>query len=186
MLHYATEYARYELNGERKGGGDSMFKKILVPTDGPEWEEKVLPHVEVLANAFQAEVTFFNTATYGSKDEIGEAGQGVIKEELRNEKNEKHLADITNALKAKGIRANYIYKEEKMPARDSLTYAGKENEELVAVASHAKGDVSWVMGSVAKTEDDVKGAATNDTFTFIAVAVGLLISISPLLISMLF
>jgi len=164
-----------------------MFKKILVPTDGPEWEEKVLPHVEVLANAFQAEVTFFNTATYGSsKDEIAAASQGVIKEELRHERNEKHLAEITDALKAKGIRANYVYKEDRMPAREPLANTGKENEELIAVASHAKGEVSWVMGSVAKAEDDVKGAATNDTFTFIAVAVGLLISISPLLMSMLF
>jgi nucleotide-binding universal stress UspA family protein len=163
-----------------------MFKKILVPTDGPEWEEKVLPHVEVMANAFQAEVTFFNTATYGSKDGIGGAGRGVIKEELRHERNEKHLAEITDALKAKGIKASYIYKEDKVPAREPLAYAGKENEELIAVASHAEGEVSWVMGSVAKAEDDAKGAATNDTFTFIAVAVGLLLSISPLLASMLF
>jgi hypothetical protein len=68
-----------------------------------------------------------------------------------------------------------------MSAHERIAYAGNENEELIA-----KGDISWVLRGVAGTEDAVKGTATNDAFTFIAVAVGLLISISPLLMSMLF
>ena len=166
-------------------GGDAMFKKILVPMDGPEWEAKVLPHVEVLANAFRAEVTFFNTATYGTREEPAEASPCAVEETVRHEKDEKHLAEIANAFKAKGIRANYIYKEENMPALETIAYPATNNEDLVAVASRAHGDPAWVFGSVANT-DDLKETAANNTFTFIAVAVGLLISISPLLISMLF
>ena len=162
-----------------------MFKKILVPMDGPEWEAKVLPHVEVLANAFHAEVTFFNTATYGIKEETGEASPGAVEEAVRHEKEEKHLAEITNSLKAKGIKANYIYKKEKMPALETIAYPETNNEELVAIVSHAYEEPAWVFGRVANT-DDLKETTTNNTFMFIAVAVGLLISISPLLISMLF
>jgi nucleotide-binding universal stress UspA family protein len=161
-----------------------MFKKILVPMDGPEWEAKVLPHVEDLAKAFRAEVTLFNTPTFGIKEKIHEAGTGVIEEFIGHEEAEKRLVEITNALKAKGIKANYIYKEEKMTVPEGITYAGKDNDGLIAVPSRAKGDVTWVLGSVGST-DEVK-ETSNNNLTVIAVAVGLLISIAPLIISMLF
>jgi nucleotide-binding universal stress UspA family protein len=162
-----------------------MFKKILVPMDGPAWEAKVLPHVEDLAKAFQAEVTLFNTPSFGIKEEICEASTGVIEKFVGREEAEKHLVEITNALKAKGIRANYIYKEEKMPVHEGIAYAGKDNDGVIAVASHGRGDVAWVLGSVGST-DTLKETSTDNTLTVIAVAVGLLISISPLLVSMLF
>jgi len=161
-----------------------MFKKILVPMDGPAWEAKVLPHVEDLAKAFQAEVTLFNTSTFGIKEEVGKAGTGVIEEPVGHEEAEKHLVEIANALKAKGINANYVYQKE-MPANESSAYAGKDNEDLIAVASHARGEVSWVLGSLGST-DELKETSSNDTLSIIAVAVGLLLSVSPLLISMLF
>ena len=72
-----------------------------------------------------------------------------------------------------------------MPALETIAYQETNNEELVAVASHAYGEPAWVFGSVANT-DDLKETAASNTFTFIAVAVGLLISISPLLMSMVF
>jgi len=48
--------------------------------DGPEWEAKVLPHVEDLAKAFRAEVTLFKTPTFGVREKIRAAGTGVIEE----------------------------------------------------------------------------------------------------------
>jgi nucleotide-binding universal stress UspA family protein len=167
-------------------GGEAMFNKILVPLDGPEWEAKVLPHVEDLAKACQAEVTFFNTATYGSKDEIGEVSSGVIEEAVRRvkEETEKHLVEIANSFKAKGIRAHYVYQEE-MPARESIAYAEKDNGDLIALADHGKRDLAWIFGGVASTDDLKRTSLTNKNWV-IAVAVGLLISISPLLIAMLF
>ena len=161
-----------------------MFKKILVPMDGPAWEAKVLPHVEDLAKAFQAEVTLFNTSTFGVREEVSKAGTAVIESSVAHEEAERHLIEIANALKAKGIRANYVYQKD-MPANEGTAYAGKDNEDLIAVASHARGEVSWVLGSVGST-DELKETSSNDTLSIIAVAVGLLISISPLLISMLF
>ena len=62
-------------------------------------------------------------------------------------------------------------------------YAGRDNDDLVAVASFARGEVSWVLGSVGST-DELKETSSNDTLSIVAVAVGLLLSISPLLISM--
>jgi nucleotide-binding universal stress UspA family protein len=162
-----------------------MFKKILVPMDGPEWEAKVLPHVEDLAKAFRAEVTLFNSPTFGIKKEIREAGIGVIEEFIGHEEAEKHLVEVTNALNAKGIKANYIYKEEKMPVREGIAYAGNDNDGLIAVASRAKGDVTWVLGSVGST-DEVKETPSNTNLTVIAVAAGLMLSIAPFIMSMLF
>jgi nucleotide-binding universal stress UspA family protein len=166
-----------------KGGG-SMFKKILVPMDGPAWEAKVLPHVEDLAKAFQSEVTLFNTSTFGIKEKICEASRGVIEEFVGHEEAERHLVEIANALRAKGIKANYVYQKE-MPAHEGSAYIEKDNDDLIAVASHARGDVAWVLGSVGST-DELKETSSNNTLTVIAVAAGLLLSISPLLISMFF
>ena len=161
-----------------------MFKKILIPMDGPAWEAKVLPHVEDLAKAFQAEVTLFNTSTFGVREEVGRAGTAVIESSVAHEEAERHLVEIANALKAKGINANYVYQKE-MPANEGGAYAAKDNEDLIAVASHARGEVSWVLGSVGST-DELKEASSNDTLSIIAVAVGLLLSVSPLLISIFF
>ena len=148
-----------------------MFKKILVPMDGPEWEAKVLPHVEDLAKAFRAEVTLFKTPTFGVREKIREAGTGVIEEFIGHEEAEKHLVELTNALNAKGIKANYIYKEEKMSVHESIAYAGNDN--------------AWVLGSVDST-DEVKEARSNTNLTVIAVAAGLMLSIAPFIMSMLF
>lgn len=41
-----------------------MFKKILVPLDGSELAAKVLPHVEDLAKALQAEVTLLPSGVF--------------------------------------------------------------------------------------------------------------------------
>jgi nucleotide-binding universal stress UspA family protein len=128
-----------------------MFKKILVPLDGSELAAKVLPHVEDLAKTMQAEVTLFSTGTYGIKEEIGEASQGIIEDAVKHAKEEaeKYLIETTNTLKAKGIRANYAY-QEGMPAREIIAYAEKNGYDLIALASHGKGEVAWVLGSVAE------------------------------------
>jgi len=111
---------------------------------------------------------------------------GVIEEPLRHvkEEAEKHLVEIANSFKAKGIRANYVYQEE-MPALESIAYAEKDNGDLIAPADHGKGEVAWIFGGVAST-DDLKRTSLTNTNWVIAVVVGLLISISPLLIAMLF
>jgi len=133
-----------------------MFKKILVPLDGSELAAKVLPHVEDMARAMQAEVTLFTSGsisslTYGVRAEISESRPGIIVdvEKHAKEEAEKYLVETTNALKARGIRANYAYKEG-MPAREIIAYAEKNGYDLITLASHGRGEVAWVLGSVAE------------------------------------
>jgi nucleotide-binding universal stress UspA family protein len=133
-----------------------MFKKILVPLDGSVLAAKVLPHVEDLAKVFEAEVTLFtigsiSSLTYSVRGEISEARPGIILEAEKHAKEEaeKYLAETANALKAKGINTNYVYKEG-MPAREIIKYAGENGYDLIALASHGRGEVAWVLGSVAE------------------------------------
>ena len=133
-----------------------MVKKILVPLDGSELAAKVLPHVGDLAKAVQAEVTLLTiggipSLTYVARGEISETRPGVIvdAEKHAKEEAEKYLFETTKALKAKGINANYVYKEG-TPAREIIKYAEENNFDLIALASHGRGEVAWVLGSVAE------------------------------------
>jgi nucleotide-binding universal stress UspA family protein len=133
-----------------------MLKKMLVPLDGSELAAKVLPYVEDLARALQAEVTLFTiggipSLTYVARGEISEARPGVIVdvEQHAKEEAEKYLVETTKALKAKGINANYVYKEG-IPAQAIIKYAKENSFDLIALASHGRGEVAWVLGSVAE------------------------------------
>jgi len=125
-----------------------MFKKILVPLDGSSLAKKILPEVENLAKCHKSSVTFI---TVGSYREIFEAPPDVINEALAQEKvsGEKYLAHIVAEEKKKGLAADYVYKEG-MPALEIIAYAANNNIDLIAMATHGKGEVVWVLGSVAE------------------------------------
>jgi nucleotide-binding universal stress UspA family protein len=136
--------------------GEAMFKKILVPLDGSELAAKVLTQVEDLAKVFNAEVTLFtcgsiSSLTYTARGEIAEPKSRVIVEAERHTKEgaEKYLAETADALRAKGINVNYVYREG-TPAREIIKHAEGDGYDLIALASHGRGEVAWVLGSVAE------------------------------------
>lgn len=128
-----------------------MFKKVLVPLDGSELAAKILPQVEDLAKAFDAEVTLI---TVGSVAELGLAEPptpDVFAEAAAHEKraSERYLEKTANDLKGKGLTVNWVY-EEGMPARQIIGYAADNKMDLIALATHGKGEVAWIMGSTAE------------------------------------
>ncbi len=125
-----------------------MFDKILVPLDGSQLAEKILPQVEELAKCHKAAITFI---TVGSYWEVFEAPPDVIDKALEQEKvsREQYLSHIVAAVKGKGLIADSVYKAG-MPAREIIDYAANNNIDLIAMATHGKGEVAWVLGSVAE------------------------------------
>jgi len=128
-----------------------MFKKILVPLDGSKLAEKILPKVEKLAQCHKAKITLISVGTYGVGDFVGETTPGVIEESavLAKKSTEKYLSNISGSLKKKGLAVNWVYKEG-MPAREIIAHAAGQKVDLIALASHGRGEVAWVLGSVAE------------------------------------
>ncbi len=125
-----------------------MFKKILVPLDGSELAAKILPHVVDLAKTHDAMVTLLHV--YYS--EVGEASPGVIQEAVAQEKKrcELFLGKAAQDLQAQGVKEVKVECVEGSPAREIIGYAAKNAMNLIAMATHGKGEVTWVLGSVAE------------------------------------
>jgi nucleotide-binding universal stress UspA family protein len=125
-----------------------MFNKILVPLDGSELAAKVLPSVAELATTFKSQVTLIHVCYTGA---TGEATPGVMAAAPAAEKKacEVFLSKAGKELEGKGVKVNQVCLEGS-PAREIIAYADKNNYELIAMATHGKGEVAWVLGSTAE------------------------------------
>ncbi len=124
-----------------------MFKKILVPLDGSALAAKILPHVVDLAKTHQAQVTLL----YVYYPQVGEATPGVIQEAISQEAKrcELFLAETAKDLKNQGLAVDFACVEGQ-PAREIIGYAAQHGYDLIALATHGKGEVAWVLGSTAE------------------------------------
>ena len=137
-----------------------MYKKILVPLDGSELAEKVLPHVKALAKAFGAEpilvtVVEFTLGVAGAKLE---AIPGAAAESKAAQRAEAmlYLQKVQQSLKNEDVVATAVALEGDV-ASEIITYANKEGCDLVAMATHGRSGIDrFIMGSIA--EKVVRGA----------------------------
>jgi nucleotide-binding universal stress UspA family protein len=129
-----------------------MFSKILVPLDGSDLAAQILPQVEDLAKVFKSEITLitvgflitlYNTAAEFSYKSIEDL-EAVLKKDA-----EKRLDSYAAKLKAKGLNVSQVYIPG-VPANEIIAYADKNNYDLIAMATHGRGEVAWVLGSVAE------------------------------------
>ena len=128
-----------------------MYQKILVPLDGSNRAEKILPHVEELAAHYQATVTLLQI--------IPPAGDiltaGVITplpDQLDSEKKlaESYLNSIKAGLQAKQIETRTRVVVSGQVADAIVKIADEEKINLVAMSSHGHSGLSRVFyGSVA-------------------------------------
>lgn len=133
-----------------------MYKKIMVPLDGSELAECVLPHVQTMAEAKGVQtVVFVRVVEPLSLTPVrGETGW-LSDEEMRQldarskAVAESYLENLVNGLdygKVSIQREALVGK-----AAESLAeYASKNDIDLIIVATHGRSGVSrWVWGSVA-------------------------------------
>jgi nucleotide-binding universal stress UspA family protein len=127
-----------------------MFKKILVPLDGSELAAKILPKVEELAKMCDAEVTLVSVSTEAT-DVAGMASPEIFAEAARSaiKACQKYLEATSKDLQGKGLKVDAVCLQG-VPARAIIKYASENKVELIALATHGKGEVAWVMGSTAE------------------------------------
>jgi len=136
-----------------------VYKKILVPLDGSELAECVLPHVESIANGCVVqEVVFLRVVeplhwvvgpTYDVEDSISFSKKDVRLIDSESKVNaEKYLNQLVAQTQYKGVT---IQSEVVMGrVAESITeYATKNGVDLIIIATHGRSGVSrWIWGSV--------------------------------------
>jgi nucleotide-binding universal stress UspA family protein len=140
-----------------------MYKKMLVPLDGSELAECVLPHVESIANGCGVvEVVFLRVVepidwvVGPSYLPSGMNGSTGLSEEqiwrINSESRaaaEDYLSQVVNRTKLDGVTVRSEVINGKA-AEIIAEYATKNGVDLITIATHGRSGVSrWVWGSVA-------------------------------------
>ncbi len=125
-----------------------MFKKILVPLDGSELAAKILPFVVDLAKTHDSQVTLLHVYYAGVSETFPDWIEKAAAEERK--RCEVLLAQAARDLEAQGVREVKVECVEGSPAREIITYAKEHGMDLIALATHGRGEVAWVLGSVAE------------------------------------
>ncbi|MSP38174.1 MAG: universal stress protein [Deltaproteobacteria bacterium] len=146
--------------GESESACAPAIKTIVVPLDGSELAETVLPMVCEVAKTLDLDVVLCRayelaaTAYYGSEDYLPNYGEMLrdLKANL-----EDYLIKTADGLKATGLtRVNWVALEG-AGAEEIVRYANKRPDALVAMCTHGRSGLSrWALGSV--TEKVVRHA----------------------------
>lgn len=123
-----------------------MFKKILVPLDGSELAASILPQVAELAKKFQAEFTLFHV--YPGEETDAPAPPGSTAANVLKTC-EAYLSLLGRNLQDQGLKVEVVCLGG-VPAREIVRYADEHQFDLIALATHGRGEVAWLLGSIAK------------------------------------
>jgi len=131
-----------------------MYKKIMVPLDGSELAECVLPHVKAIANGCTVpDILFVRVVQpfrFPSTGDIIPGGEDLVKIDDANKAEAKDYLDglISHLeLTAANLHAEIIF--DTGIAESLADYATKKQVDLIVVATHGRSGVSrWVWGSV--------------------------------------
>ena len=136
--------------------GEEPFTSIVVPLDGSEIAESVLPAVVELAQRLDSEIVLFRAYNVPHSIYGGEDGRqpaivaeliGGIKAEARD-----YLEKKTVELRERGARKVSYTLREGLSADQIIALARKTPDNLIVMCSHGRSGVKrWVLGSVTET-----------------------------------
>jgi nucleotide-binding universal stress UspA family protein len=130
-----------------------MYKKILVPLDGSDRAEAILPHVEDLAKRYESQIVFMRVVegdyfVPGYQEVVDISG--YEQEYARRKKEvETYLEDIKRRFSEKGIDNKPVISYDSV-VQSILNTAEAEEVDLIALASHGRSGLARAFyGSVA-------------------------------------
>jgi nucleotide-binding universal stress UspA family protein/osmotically-inducible protein OsmY len=136
-----------------------MYRRIVVPLDGSELAERVLPHVAALATRFSAAVTLVRAceprptaSTVAAAVPAGRAAHGgVARVEPAGDDASSYLAGVARRLAGGGM-AVHAERVDGGAAASIVAVARRRRADLVAMTTHGRGGPGRpVLGSVAET-----------------------------------
>jgi nucleotide-binding universal stress UspA family protein len=131
-----------------------MYKRILVPLDGSERSESILPFVEEIAGPADTEVILLTVATLPAGLSVLKSGV-VFPDEVEavRAKAERALATIKGKLDTRGLRVRVLVTVAAASevAGEICRVAREEHADLIAMSTHGRTGASrLVFGSVAE------------------------------------
>ncbi len=142
---------------EAKTEGEASLRSVIVPLDGSELAEQVLPTVAELAKQLNLEVVLFRAYTMPiSAMAVDPEGYYVATDEaliaaLREEA-VAYLGKKTEAMKKLGVEKVSYVAEYGLAADEIISLARKTPDNLIAMCTHGHSGVKrWVLGSVTET-----------------------------------
>jgi nucleotide-binding universal stress UspA family protein len=139
--------------GDEKSAGEAMLKSIIVPLDGSQLAEAVLPIVTEMANKLDLEIELFRTYHLPYNVYSGDEGLYAVNYEellagVRDEAVE-YLEKKAAELKRLGAAKVTCVTEEGLAADEIISLGRKTPDSLIAMSSHGRSGVRrWVLGSV--------------------------------------
>lgn len=133
-----------------------MYKRIMVPLDGSQLAECVLPHVEAFIKGFNPSDVYLvrvvsSEPNLDSLQDFPDLKQRVLEhEENKKASGKQYLNGIAARLKHE---ATAVHSEVLLAGRVTeslIDFAAQTKIDLVVIATHGRSGVTrWVMGSVA-------------------------------------
>lgn len=126
-----------------------MYKKIIVPLDGSEFAESVLPHVRELAKVGQAEIELVIVALAAPSYMVETpVDLGDFNAYLKNNAIT-YAQGVAQQLRDEGLNVSIFVGNDDI-AQAILEHSEKVGADLIAMTTHGRGGLSrWLMGSVA-------------------------------------
>jgi nucleotide-binding universal stress UspA family protein len=128
-----------------------MYERVLVPLDGSELAEAVLPFAEQVAGPLDAEVLLLRVVEPLSPF-AGLGTGGIVEPDsvfLRQLEAKRYLEAVAGRLQAKGLRARTTLALG-TPAPEVVATARAERADLIAMSTHGRGGFKQaIFGSVA-------------------------------------
>ena len=137
---------------EAHSEGEAILRKVIVPLDGSEEAESVLPAVVELAKTLELEVLLLRAYprfnTYAGADDYNAVNYEVIRGALRDEA-QSYLESKVGELKRKGVEKVSFAIPEGSGAGEIVALSGRTPNNLIAMCTHGRSGVKrWVLGSV--------------------------------------
>ena len=114
------------------------------------WRQRSCQKWKNWQNWCDAHVTLISVSSEAT-DVAGMASPEIFKEAARHEVKacQRYLEATAKDLQGKGLKVDSVCLEG-VPARAIIKYAQENPVDLIALATHGKGEVAWVLGSTAE------------------------------------
>ena len=127
-----------------------MYRKILVPLDGSELSEAVIPQARMLAQCGGGEILLLRVIVAAPYDYFGAdvALARSAADSMRTEA-QQYLDRMAKYLKLNGVKVSTVLREGAV-ADSILEYAETNLVDLIAMSTHGRSGLGrWLIGSVA-------------------------------------
>jgi nucleotide-binding universal stress UspA family protein len=129
-----------------KSKGEATLKSIIVPLDGSELAESVLPMVAAVAKKLELEVALFRAYSF-----LAGLNYSQLIASVRDEANE-YLQDKTAEVKKLGVNQVKYASKQGIASDEIIALAREMPDNLIAMCSHGRTGIErWVVGSVTET-----------------------------------